>query len=59
MKIKHTIKAGRWFVKIRGRGIYSVNLTQTEAKALFSIFRKGGLDIQGLSYEDSLSLETL
>ncbi len=56
---KHTVNAGRWYIQIRGRGIQSLELTQNETKALISIFQKGGLEIQGLSYNDSLPLEVL
>ena len=57
--MKTTYSKGKYWVKIRGRGLTCATLTKAQAKALFEFQRKGFFEIEGVSYGESEPLLSL
>ena len=53
--MKTTYKAGNYYVKIKGRGLLGVQLTQQEAKMMFKFQKKRMLEVLGIGLVDSMS----
>ncbi len=53
--MKTTYHAGKYYIKIKGRGLYSANLTKQEAKMIFKFQKHGTLEILGVAWAEGAS----